>query len=124
MTTDQFFQDESDDPDETTDGSRPTKKKSQAAKKAPARVSQYFAHVKHDKTNVNRTEVVTDAMKNEWWYDMFDVERAKFDVRDEEKSDDDRNEVSLSVVCRSNYRANSNCFEEFFKNAKRSEINY
>jgi len=70
VKTDQFFQDDSDDPDE----SRPTKKNSSA------RVSQYFSHVKQNKTNLNRTEVVSDALKNEWWFDMFDVERSKFDI--------------------------------------------
>lgn len=80
VATDQFFQDDSDDPDEFGEGSR-TKKRSQTNKKPTTRVSQYFAHIKHDKTKINRTEVVTDAMKKEWWYDMFDVERAKFDVR-------------------------------------------
>ena len=78
MKTDQFFQDDSDDPDE----SRPTKKNSSA------RVSQYFSHVKQNKTNLNRTEVVSDALKNEWWFDMFDVERSKFDVRRREKQNE------------------------------------
>lgn len=43
--------------------------------------SQYFSN-KNDNSVVttDRTVTVLNAMKKEWWYDMFDVDRSQFDV--------------------------------------------
>ena len=74
MKTDHFFQDDSETDDD--DDGRSTKKKKKVT-------SQYFdkSQINHKKSlNPERMDVVLKAMKKEWWYDMFDVDRAEYDV--------------------------------------------
>jgi hypothetical protein len=54
-------------------------------------------------------DVVTKAMKKEWWYDMFDVDRSQFDVRFRTKI------ISYHIffLIRSNFRVNLNYSEQF-----------
>jgi hypothetical protein len=51
------------------------------------KVSKYFSTIINiddddddDSTSTDRMSVVMKAMKKEWWYDMFDVDRSQFDV--------------------------------------------
>ena len=48
------------------------------------KISTYFPIIidsDEEEGDLNRTDVVTKAMKKEWWYDMFEVDQSQFDVR-------------------------------------------
>ena len=47
------------------------------------KISKYFQNGESDdddSKSLTRAEVVEKAMKKEWWYDMFDVNKSQFDV--------------------------------------------
>ncbi|CAF4299466.1 unnamed protein product, partial [Rotaria sordida] len=45
-------------------------------------ISKYFSNTndQDDTISADRMANVLKAMKKEWWYDMFDVERSQFDI--------------------------------------------
>ncbi|CAF3780855.1 unnamed protein product [Rotaria sp. Silwood1] len=92
VETDQFFQDDPDDIEDEYGGSRtqkrtkqaPNNKITQATTTTTSRpiISKYFSNT-NDNDDVISTDRITNvvkAMKKEWWYDIFDVDRSQFDI--------------------------------------------
>ncbi|CAF0981206.1 unnamed protein product [Adineta ricciae] len=93
VETDQFF---NDDPDEIDDegGTKTPKRvkprnttkmlpRGMTATAPQQRISKYFQNGDSDdddSKSLTRAEVVEKAMKKEWWYDMFDVNKSQFDI--------------------------------------------
>lgn len=97
VETDQFFHDDPDDLDDDQGGTqtqrrpRPGSKnlnqssiRSVTASTMPqTKISKYFPTENdsdEDAGNLDRTDLVRRAMRKEWWYDMFEVDQAQFDV--------------------------------------------
>lgn len=98
VETDQFFHDDSDDIEDDEGGSRISKRIKQGTKNkigqsirnseiseiSQEKISKYFSNVNDDDDDdtisTDRMGVVMKAMKKQWWYDMFDVDRSQFDV--------------------------------------------
>jgi hypothetical protein len=72
VNTDPFFNDDSDELDNIDE------------RTSKSNINKYFSTNKENTTindkKIDRLDIITQAMKNEWWYDMFDVERAENDV--------------------------------------------
>ncbi|CAF3728884.1 unnamed protein product [Rotaria sp. Silwood1] len=92
VETDQFFQDDPDDIEDEYGGSRtqkrtkqaPNNKITQATTTTTSRpiISKYFSNTNDndDVISTDRMTNVVKAMKKEWWYDIFDVDRSQFDI--------------------------------------------
>ncbi|CAF1123246.1 unnamed protein product [Adineta steineri] len=92
VETDQFFQDDSDDIEDDEEGSRTQKHAKQRSKNkftqsitsstSQSTISEYFLTSDDDDDSIvtDRMDEVMKAMKNEWWYDMFNVDRSQFDI--------------------------------------------
>ena len=105
VATDQFFHDDPDEIEDDQGGTRTPRRPRPGSKNLnhssinssirlttpQTKISKYFPgqDSDDDNGNPNRIDVVMKAMKKEWWYDMFEVDRAQFDVsriREKEKS--------------------------------------
>ena len=93
VATDQFFHDDPDEIDDDQGGTRTPRRPRPGSKNlnhssintsisstiSQTKLSKYFP-TDDDGANSNRIDVVTKAMKKEWWYDIFEVDRSQFDV--------------------------------------------
>ncbi len=138
VETDQFFQDDPDEIEDDLGGTRTQRRIKPSAKSTmtpsirslagagtpQAKISKYFSTIDDSdddaSENTDRTELVTKAMKKEWWYDMFDVDRSQFDVSLCTKPMEEFPLLSF----RSNFRVNSNYSERFSMNVNPSVISY
>ncbi|CAF2881288.1 unnamed protein product [Rotaria sp. Silwood2] len=92
IETDQFFQDDPDDIEDEYGGSRTQKRPKQVPRNKTTQLittttsqtitSKYFSNTNDndDVMSTDRMANVVKAMKKEWWYDIFDVDRSQFDV--------------------------------------------
>ena len=138
VETDQFFQDDPDEIEDDEGGTRTQRRAKPPTKSRMAqsminltgsetpqtKISKYFSTINDsdeddDSGSTDRTEMVTKAMKKEWWYDMFDVDRSQFDVSLRIKLIDE-----YLLIFRSNFRVNSNYSERFSMNVNLLVINY
>lgn len=115
MKSDHFFKE--DDSDEEENEKRPTK------------VLKVTTHPLNKATiHPEKMDVVLRAMKKEWWYDIFDVDQAEYDVMKDRKRttvEEDFDVLFSTNDCfRLNYRESSNFSELLFKSVNRSAIKF
>ncbi|CAF3346610.1 unnamed protein product [Rotaria socialis] len=91
VETDQFFQDDPDDIEDENEGSRTQKRtkqpsinnRMQSTINTAQRVTSKYFSTDNDNNDVVSTDRMTDvlnSMKQEWWYDIFEVDRSQFDI--------------------------------------------
>lgn len=97
VETDQFFHDDPDELDDDQGGTRTqrrpkpgSKNLNQSSTTPQTKISKYFStgnDSDEDTGNPDRMQLVMRAMRKEWWYDMFDVNGAQFDVSEYPEKD-------------------------------------